>query len=127
MQHKRRRREREQQEQVVRRQRLGLEDRLHERHIHQPELRQKRDRHRYQQHPVLRQPTAQSAVLDRRDEVEEDEAGERLRKAGYECCLTREAVRIAYHRLVAARHVVIIRERKVVDKKCACDDNKRGE
>jgi hypothetical protein len=33
---------------------------------------------------------------------------------------------MAYHRLVAARHVMIIRERKVVNEKCADDDNNRG-
>jgi hypothetical protein len=34
---------------------------------------------------------------------------------------------MAYHRLVAARHVMIIRERKIVDEKCANDNNSRGE
>jgi hypothetical protein len=33
---------------------------------------------------------------------------------------------MAYHRLVTARHV-FVRERKVVDKKCAYDNNSRGE
>ena len=33
---------------------------------------------------------------------------------------------MAYHRLVTARHVMIVRERKVIDKECARDDNRRG-
>lgn len=33
---------------------------------------------------------------------------------------------MTYHCLLAARHV-IVRERKVVDEKCADDDNSRGE
>jgi hypothetical protein len=40
VQPERRRRERKEQEQVVHRQRLGLKDRLHERHVYEPELRQ---------------------------------------------------------------------------------------
>ncbi len=59
----------EQQEQVVKQQRLGLEDRLHEGDIDEPELRQERDRHGDDEHPVLRQAAAEPAVLDRRDEV----------------------------------------------------------
>jgi len=128
MQRKRRPREREEQGQVVHRERLSLEDGLHEGHVDEPELRQERDRDGDEQHPVLRQSAPEPAVLDRRDEVEKDEARERLsieREIRHEGSM-RTGMRIAaYHRLVAARHVVVIRERKVVDEQGTSDDDGR--
>jgi hypothetical protein len=41
--------------------------------------------------------------------------------------MNEKGIRMTYHRLVTARHVMIIRERKVVDEKCADDNNSRGE
>ncbi len=60
----RRRSESEEQEQVVQGQRLGLEDRLHEGYINEPQLRQERGCHGKNEHPVLRQAAAEPAILD---------------------------------------------------------------
>lgn len=60
----------------------GLEDALHEGHVDERELHDKRHRDGADQHFVLGNPAAEAAVLKRGDEVEEDEAGEGLQ---YEC------------------------------------------
>ena len=79
MQHERRGRERKEQEQVVHWYRLRLKNGLHKGDIDEGELRQERDCDGDQQHPVLSDPAADPAVLNRRNEIEENEAGERLR------------------------------------------------
>ena len=78
MQRKRRRGEHDEQEQVVHRERLGLENCLHEGYVDERELRQERDSDGDEQHPVLRQAAAKPAVLDRRYEVKQNEGCERL-------------------------------------------------
>ena len=82
MQHKRRACEPKEQEQAVERQCLSLEYRLHEGYVYEAQLGQERYGHCCNQHPILCEATSEPAVLDRRDEVKENEAGECLREGG---------------------------------------------
>lgn len=76
--HKARRAQKEERLQVRPWQRLRLEDRLHERHVHERQLHHERHRDRREQHLVLSDPASQAPVLKRGDEVQEDEARKRL-------------------------------------------------
>ncbi len=78
MQRKARPRQRQDNAQVAKIQRGGLEDRLHERDVHQRELRHGRDRDGRDEHLVLEEPAPDAEVLNRQDEVHEDETCEGL-------------------------------------------------
>lgn len=67
---------------------LGLEHGLHERQVDEPELHEKRGRDSCDEHSVLRQPTAKTAILDRCGQIKEDETSEGLK-------FVREHVRLA--------------------------------
>jgi len=61
-------------------QRFCLEDTLHERDVDETELGEEGDGAGEEEHPVLKESTAESSVLDGGGEVEEDEGCESLRK-----------------------------------------------
>ncbi len=65
--------------QIPSRERVCLEDRLHEPDVHQCELSDERDRHRGEQYPILCQFAAQSAILNGGHEVEHDKCSESLK------------------------------------------------
>lgn len=64
--------------QIAEIQRSGLEDALHERDIHQSELRNERYRDRSDEHFVLDNATTDAPVLDSRDEIQDDKGSESL-------------------------------------------------
>lgn len=68
----------EQHQEVAEVERGGLEDALHEWHVDERELREERDRDGRDEHLVLREPAAKPPILQRGDQVEEDEAREGL-------------------------------------------------
>ena len=80
MQRHRYAREAQQREEIRRVQGRGLENVLHEGHVDERELDDEGDRDGADEHLVLGEATAETAVLERGDEVEEDEAGESLRR-----------------------------------------------
>ena len=80
MQRHRHAREPEEREEVVRVERRGLEDVLHEGDVDERELHDEGDGDGADEHLVLREAAAEAAVLEGGDEVEEDEAGEGLRR-----------------------------------------------
>ena len=80
MQHHRYAREAQQREEVRRVQCRGLEYVLHEGHVDKRELDDEGDGDGADEHLVLGEAAAEAAVLEGGDEVEEDEAGESLRR-----------------------------------------------
>ena len=80
MQSERNTREDEQQQKVSRIQSGRLEYRLHEGNVDQAQLHDERDRNRRDEHPVLSDAAAETAILNRRNEIEEDETCECLRR-----------------------------------------------
>lgn len=110
MQSERNTREGQQQQEVPKVQSSRLEDRLHEGNIDQTQLYDERDRNRRDEHPVSSDRATETAILNRRNEVEEDEACE---------CLMQEDSDLSqkhrmptggsntHHSLFPARHPVI--------------------
>jgi hypothetical protein len=114
-------REHEEQKQVVERQRLGLEDRSHERDINEPKVRQERDRHGDDEHPVQGKPQPSPRFW-----IAETRSRKTKQEKVCESEHTLRGEKSTHHRLVAARYALVVRQRIVVYKERSEDDDGRG-
>ena len=112
----------QQQQQVSRVQSGRLEDRLHQGNVDQTQLHDERDRDGGDQHPVLGDPAAETAILNGGNQIEEDETCEGLRDGRSQLLQKSMHGETSCHCLFPTRHLVV-RQRVGVDEQCFNYDN----